>query len=58
MVASLIVPVDSSLIKPVVTSFVDATSGKGQEGGFLPLLGLPLMMKFVKKRSHKNRRWI
>ena len=47
----------SSLIQPVVSSLINNISGKGalrarkgQEGGFLPLSTLPLMLKamFVK----------
>ena len=52
MTASLIAPMASSLIKPVASSVINAISGKGimaaakrQEGGFLPLLALPLMIK-------------
>ena len=54
MVASLIQPVSSSLIQPVASSLIKAIAGKGvmragkrQEGGFLPLLALPLMIKAI-----------
>ena len=54
MVASLIAPMASSLIQPVASSLINARTGKGvrtaekgQEGGILPLLGLPLMFKAI-----------
>ena len=54
MVASLIQPVTSSLIQPVASSLIKAIAGKGvmragkrQEGGFLPSLALPLMIKAI-----------
>ena len=47
--ASLIAPLASWLIRPVASSLLNAITGKrvrragkGQEGGFLPLLALPL----------------
>ena len=56
MDASLIAPTSSSPIQPVVSSLIDAITGKGvmragkgQEGIFLLLLMLPLMMKVMKK---------
>ena len=67
MVALLIAPMASLLIKPVGSSRINTISGegvmragKGQEGGFLPLLALPLMIKakYVWKRSHKCRKAI
>ena len=52
--SSLIQPVASSLIQPVASSLIKAIAGKGvmragkrQEGGFLPLLALPLMIKAI-----------
>ena len=52
MGASLIEPMASSLIKPVACSLINALSGKGvkrtgkgQEGIFLPLFSLSLMIK-------------
>ena len=54
MAVSLIAPIASSLIKPVTCSLINNISGKGvmrvgkgQEGGFLPLLALPLIMKVL-----------
>ena len=49
MAASLIAPMASLFMKPVASSLINAISGKGQEGGFLPLLALPLMMKVLGK---------
>ena len=53
MAVSLIATVASSLIKPVTSLLLNAISGKevmragkGQEGGFLPLLALPQIWKF------------
>ena len=45
--ASLIAPMASSLIKRVASSLINAIIGKGNKGGFLPLLALPLMMKVL-----------
>ena len=45
MAASLIASMASLLIQPVASSLI----GKGQEGGFLPLLVLPLMIKVLGK---------
>ena len=39
----------SSLIQPVASSLINVISGKGQEGGVLPLLALPLMIKVLGK---------
>ena len=44
MVASLLAPMASSLINAISGKGVMIV-GKGQEGGFLPLLELPLMIK-------------
>ena len=49
MAAPLIVSVVSSLIQPIVSSSINSVTGKLQEGGFLSLLALPLMMKVLKK---------
>ena len=38
-----------SLIQSLVSSLINAISGKGQEVGSLPLLTLPLMMKVLGK---------
>ena len=52
----LIAPMASSLIQPVASSLINAMSrkgvmraGKGQQGRFLPLLALPLIMKVLEK---------
>ena len=52
MAASLIVLMVASFIQPLASSLINALSGqgvmrarKGQEGGFLPLLTLPLITK-------------
>ena len=45
----------SSLIQPVVSSLINAISGKGVEGGILPLLALPLMMKFMEKELQEQK---
>ena len=49
-------PVAASLIKPVASASINAISrkgvirtGKGGEGGFCPLLALPLSMKVMVK---------
>ena len=42
-------PMASSLIHPVAYSVINAITGKGQEGGFLSLLALPLIMQFLEK---------
>ena len=50
MTASLIPPMDSSLIQPVASLIINFITGKGQKaqkGGFLPLLALSLMMKVL-----------
>ena len=39
----------SSLIQPIAPSLINSITGKGQEGGFLPLLALLLMMKVLEK---------
>ena len=49
MAASLIAPRVSSLIQPVASWLINAITWKGQEGGYLPLLALPLMMKVLGK---------
>ena len=49
MTASLIPFITSSLIQPVVSSLINVIYGKGQEGGFLPLLASPLMMEALGK---------
>ena len=61
MVASLIAPMASSLIQPVASSLINARTGKGvrtaekgQEGGILPLLGLPLMFKAISGKGYNN----
>ena len=43
--ASLVALMVSSMMKPVAFSLINAITEKGQEGGFLPLLALVLMMK-------------
>ena len=54
MAASLIAPMSSSLIQPIASLLIKAITGKGvtraekqQEGGFFPLLALPLMIKAI-----------
>ena len=42
-------PMAASLIQPVASSLINDITGKGQEGGFLQLLTLPLMMKVLGK---------
>ena len=55
MAASLVAPMAPSLIKSVACSLINVITGKGvvraegQEGGFLLLLALPLMMKVLGK---------
>ena len=54
MVASLIAPMASSMIETVTYSLINAITGKGvwrarkgQEGGFLPLSLVPLLLKGI-----------
>ena len=49
MFASLIAPMISVLIQFVASLLIIAMSGEGQEGDFLPLLALPLMLKVLEK---------
>ena len=46
----MMVPMVPSLIVSIALLLSNATTGKGQEGGFLPLLALPLIMKVLEKR--------
>ena len=39
----------ASLIQPVASSLINSITGKRQEGGFLPLLVLSLMIKVLEK---------
>ena len=63
MAAPVIAAIASSLIQPVASSFIKVISvkgvtkaGKEQEGGFLPLLALPLMMKILGKGATRTGR--
>ena len=54
MAASLIAPMVSSLIQTVTSSFINVisekiamTARKGQDGGFIPLLTLALMIEVL-----------
>ena len=47
--ASLIAPMTFPLMQPVASSLTNAITEKRQEGGFLPLLALPLMIKVLGK---------
>ena len=49
-------PATASLIKTVAFSLINAITGKGQEGRFLPLLGLLLMMKVLGKGVRRDGR--
>ena len=56
MTASLIQPVAFPVMQPVASSLINAITGKGvmragkgQKGGFFPLLTLPLIMKVLGK---------
>ena len=53
---SLMAPATTSLIKTVAFSLINAITGKGQEGRFLPLLGLLLMMKVLGKGVRRDGR--
>ena len=53
---SLMAPATASLIKTVAFSLINAITGKGQEGRFLPLLGLLLMMKVLGKGVRRDGR--
>ena len=59
--ASLIEPMTSSLIQPVASSLINAISGKrvmragkGEEGAFLSLLALPLMIKAMSRKKESQ----
>ena len=56
MAASVIAPMASLLIQPVASSLINVVTGKGQEGEFLPLLALLLMMKVLEKRVRRTER--
>ena len=56
MAASVIAPMASLLIQPVASSLINVVTGKGQEGEFLPLLALLLMMKNLEKRVRRTER--
>ena len=47
MSASLIAPMASPLLRLGASSLINVINGKGEEGIFLPLLALPLMMKVL-----------
>ena len=47
-------PVAASLIQHAASSLINPIPEKGQEGEFLPLLALPLMMKVLVKSSRKG----
>ena len=49
-------PATASLIKAFAFSLINAITGKGQEGGFLPLLALLLMMKVLGKGVRRDGR--
>ena len=42
-----------SLIQPVASSFINDITGKGQKGGFLLLLALPLTMKVLGGKTQR-----
>ena len=57
MAASLISPMASLLIQPATSSMINSINGKtamrarkGDEGGFLPLLALPLMIRSMSRK--------
>ena len=56
MAASLIALMASLLIQPVVSLMLNAITRKGQEGGFLPLFALPLMMRVLGKGFRRAER--
>ena len=45
----MMAPVAASLIQHAASSLINPIPEKGQEGEFLPLLALPLMMKVLGK---------
>ena len=49
MAASLIALMAFSLMQPLASSLINVITGKGQEGGFVPLLALTLMIKVLRK---------
>ena len=53
---SLLAPIASSLIQLLASSLINAITEKGQEGKFLVLLALSLMMKFMGKGVGKTGR--
>ena len=65
MAASLIAPMVSSLIQIVASSFINVisekiamTARKGQDGGFIPLLTLALMIEVLEKGATKAGKYI
>ena len=42
-----------SLIQPVASSFINDITGKGQKGGFLLLLALPLTVKVLGGKTQR-----
>ena len=55
--ASLIAPMASWLIQTMISSLINPITGTGQEGGFRPLLALPLMIKPLEKCFERTERW-
>ena len=51
MAASLIALMASPLIQSSISSLINAITGKGNKGGFLPLLALPLMIKVMSRKG-------
>ena len=56
MAALLIAPTASSFIKPMASSLVNAITRNRQEGEFLPLLALRLMVKVLEKESEEQQK--
>ena len=51
-------PMATSMVQPVAFLFINAVLRKGQEGGFLPLLALLLMIEVLGKEDKRAGRGI
>ena len=49
----MVAPMAASMVQPVAFFFINAVTRKRQEGGFLPLLALLLMMKVLGKEDKR-----
>ena len=54
----MMTPMATSMVQPVAFLFINAVLRKGQEGGFLPLLALLLMIEVLGKEDKRAGRGI